>query len=120
MVVQSTINNLKEKPHEEKKAVATSIAVGVVVILIIGWGFLFMRKIQKGATTPTLEGNAVPQDQVDRAYLQQTQQQINQFYQSSQDQLRDIRDSSAQNQVQTNYTSESVNASGEADAFGTQ
>lgn len=118
--MQSTINSIKEKPHEEKKAVATSIAVGVVVILIVGWGFLFMRKIQKGATTPTLEGAAVPLDQINAAFIQDTQREINQTYESNQNQLRDIRDSAAQNQVETNYTSESVNVGGQSDAFGTE
>lgn len=120
MVIQNAINNVKEKPHDEKKAVATSIAVGVVVVLLIGWGFLFLRKIQKGGATPTLEGSAVPQDQIDAAFVKQTQQQINQFYQSSQDQLRDIRDTAAQNEANTGYTSESVDAAGGADAFGNE
>lgn len=120
MVIQSAVNNLKDKPHEEKKAVATSIAVGVVIVLLIGWGFLFLRKIQKGGTAPTLEGSAVPQDQVDAAFIQQTQQQINQFYQSGQDQLRDIRDTAAQNEVDTDYSSQSVDANSGADAFGNQ
>jgi hypothetical protein len=119
MVIQNAINNVKEKPHEEKKAVATSIAVGVVIVLLVGWGFLFLRKIQRGST-PTLEGSAVPQDQIDSAFIQQTQQQINQFYQSSQDQLREIRETSAQNEANTGYTSESVDAAGSADAFGNQ
>lgn len=119
MVIQNAINSVKEKPHEEKKAVATSIAVGVVVVLLVGWGFLFLRKIQKGSM-PTLEGAAVPQDQVDAAFIQQTQQQLNQFYQSQQDQLRDIRDSSAQSEADTGYTSESVEAGDGGDAFGTE
>lgn len=115
--MQNAINNLKDKPHEEKKAVATGIAVFVVVILLVGWGFLFLRKIQKG-TVPTLEGGAVPQDQIDAAFVRQTQQQINQFYQSSQDQLRDIRDTSAQGDANTTYTTEGVEAGGSADVFG--
>ena len=98
MVVQSAIDNLKDKPHDEKKVVASGIAIGVVVILLIGWGFLFIRKIQRG-TMPTLQGSAVPQDQIDSSFIRETQQQINQYYQNSQDQLKNIRDSSAQNQV---------------------
>ena len=117
MVLQGAVDNLKDKPHDEKKAVATGIAVGVVVVLLIGWGFLFLRKIQKG-TMPTLEGSAVPQDQIDAAFIQQTQQEINQFYQSSQDQLRDIRESAAQNEADTGYQSESVPAGGGGDEFG--
>ena len=117
MVLQGAVDNLKDKSHDEKKAVATGIAVGVVVVLLIGWGFLFLRKIQKG-TMPTLEGSAVPQDQIDAAFIQQTQQEINQFYQSSQDQLRDIRESAAQNEAGATYQSEGVDAEGGGDAFG--
>jgi hypothetical protein len=119
MVLQNAVDNVKDKPHEEKKAVATSIAVGVVVVLLVGWGFLFLRKIQRGSL-PTLEGSAVPQDQIDAAFVRETQQQINQFYQSSQDQLREIRDTAAQNEADTGYTSESVEVRGGADQFGNE
>ena len=119
MVLQNAVDNLKDKPHDEKKAVASGVAIGVVIILLIGWGFLFLRKIQRG-TIPSLEGSAVPQDQVDASFIQQTQQQINQYYQSSQDQLRQIRDNSAQSQVQGGIdNTEAVPASGESDQFGT-
>lgn len=119
MVVGKTLDNLKDKPHEEKKVVATGIAVGVVIVLLIGWGFLFLRKIQRG-TMPTLEGSAVPQDQVDAAFIQQTQQQINQFYQTQQDQLRDIRDNAAGNQVPSSNNAESVSPYDNVDGFGAE
>ena len=120
MVVQQTLDNLKDKPHDEKKVVASGIAIGVVVILLIGWGFLFLRKIQRG-TVPTFQGSAVPQDQIDASFIQQTQQQINQYYQSSQDQLKNIRDSSAQTQVQgSTDNTQAVPASGGSDQFGSQ
>ena len=118
MVVQSTIDNLKEKPHDEKKAVASGIAIGVVIILLIGWGFLFLRKIQRG-TVPTLEGSAVPQDQIDAAFIQQTQQQISQYYQNSTDQLRQIRDNAAQSQAGGNTpNTESVDVGAHDNQFG--
>ena len=120
MVLQSAVDNLKDKPHDEKKAVASGIAIGVVIILLVGWGFLFLRKIQKG-TMPTLQGSAVPQDQIDSSFIKQTQQQINQYYQNSQDQLKDIRDTSAQNQVgASGQNAQSVDANGGSDQFGTQ
>jgi hypothetical protein len=91
MVVQKTIDSLKEKPHEEKKVVAGGIAVAVVLVLLIGWGFLFLRKIQKG-TMPTLQTNTVPVDQFDANFLRETQQQINELYQDRNplDELRDM------------------------------
>ena len=103
MVVQNAIDNLKDKPHDEKKAVASGIAIGVVIILLIGWGFMFLRKIQRGAETPTLSGTAVPQDQFDSRFLQETQQQLNEMYQTSSQDLQDIRESAAQNEINANY-----------------
>ena len=119
MVVQKTLDNLKDKPHDEKKAVASGIAIGVVIILLVGWGFLFLRKIQRG-TVPTLEGSAVPTDQIDTSFIKQTQQEINQMYQSSSDQLKEIRNASAQNEIGTNgQNAESVDVGGTGDDFGT-
>lgn len=43
--MQQTIDKLKEKPKEQKTAVAGGIAVTVVVILLIGWGFFYLKKI---------------------------------------------------------------------------
>jgi len=91
MVVQDKIDSLKEKPHEEKRAVAGGIAVTVVVVLLVGWAFLFLRNIQKGAEIPTLQGGSVPEDQLNTQFIQATQQQINQYYQSAEDQYRDLR-----------------------------
>lgn len=119
MVIQQSIDSLKEKPHDEKKAVASGIAVGVVVILLIGWGFLFIRKIQKG-TIPTLETSAVPQDQYDAAFIEQTQQQISNLYQNSADQLRAIRDESAQTDAQFEAQTSRSNDPSFEDDFGAQ
>jgi hypothetical protein len=95
MVVGKTLDTLKDKPHDEKKVVAGSIAVTVVVVLLVGWAFLFLRNIQRGSAIPTLQGNTVPEDQLNAQFIQQTQEQLNQYYQSSSEQLRDIRDTSA-------------------------
>lgn len=119
MVLQSSIDTLKEKPHDEKKAVASGIAIGVVIILLAGWGFLFLRKIQKGAGTPTLSGTAVPQDQFDAQFLEQTQQQLNEMYQSASQDAQSIRDSAAQNQVdETTRNFESVQVDSNVEGFG--
>lgn len=47
MVVQKAINNLKERPKDERATVAGGVAVGIVIILLLGWGFLFLKKIQR-------------------------------------------------------------------------
>jgi hypothetical protein len=120
MVVQRTINNLNDRPHDERKTIASGIAVGVVVVLLIGWGFLFLRKIQKG-TMPTLEGNAVPQDLIDAAFIQQSQQQINQYNQNSTSQFEEIRDNAAASQAgSTGSNTESVSPNDNVDGFGAE
>ena len=74
MVLQKAVDNLKDRPHDEKKAVAGGIAITLVVVLLIGWGFLFLRKIQKGTAIPTLQSGAIPTDQFDTTLLKQAQQ----------------------------------------------
>ena len=119
MVVQSTLNNLKEKPHDEKKAVASSIAIGVVILLLVGWGFLFIRKIQRGTATPVLESGVVPTDQFDAAFLRSTQDKINQLNQNSSQELQEIRDAAASNQAGGSVQQgESVNAESDSTQFG--
>ncbi len=102
MVVQKTIDNLKDRPHEDKKVVASGIAIFVVVILFIGWGFLFLRKIQTG--TFEASESAVPRDQLGEQFAPQAE--LDAIYQSSLDELRALRESSAQNQIPTNAGSQ--------------
>ena len=53
MVVQKTINKLKERPKDEKTVVATSGAVLVVIILLLGWGLWFVQKAKRGGEFDT-------------------------------------------------------------------
>lgn len=46
MVLQKAVDNLKGRPKDERKAVAGSIAVLIVVILFIGWVILFFNNIR--------------------------------------------------------------------------
>ena len=46
MVLQNAVNNLKERPRDEKKVIAGGVAIAVIVILFLVWAFLFFKKIQ--------------------------------------------------------------------------
>jgi hypothetical protein len=42
MVIQKTIENLRERSEEERRTVALTIAIAVVVVLLIGWTIFFL------------------------------------------------------------------------------
>ena len=111
-----SIDTLKDKPHDEKRAVAGGIAVAVVIILLVGWAFMFLRNIQRGNEIPTLQGNAVPEDQLNAQFIQATQQQLDQYYQRSDDQYRDLRNTGGG--ASTVDAGVGVTPSGGSDEFG--
>lgn len=45
MVIKRTIENLKERPHEERRAVASMIAFSVVGILLLVWAITFLFRL---------------------------------------------------------------------------
>lgn len=98
MVVQKTINNLKERPEEDKKVIAGGIAIAVVTILLVGWFFLFLKKIQSGEQKLEL-GGGIPSE-FNFTSLEEIQNQL-QGYSDTDRELREIRDASASGQVET-------------------
>jgi hypothetical protein len=48
MVLQDTIDNLRERPHRDRHTIALGISVAVVVLLLIGWAFFFFRSLNVG------------------------------------------------------------------------
>ncbi len=58
MVVQRTIDNLKERPKHERKAVASWIAIGLIVILLIGWAIVFFSRIRSAAQDSNIQDQA--------------------------------------------------------------
>lgn len=117
MVVQEKLNQLKGAPHEDKKVVAGGIAVFVVVVLIIAWGFFFLRKIQR-TDLPSLENTTVPTDQFNLDLLRDSQNAYTDSYQPSDD-IRNLRDSAAENEVGTEASMEAspAESSQEPDSF---
>lgn len=61
MVIQHTqraIERIKERPPEERRALAGTIAVGVVVVLFIGWGAFLFRGLVAAPTATASAGEA--------------------------------------------------------------
>ena len=98
MVVQKAINNLKEGPRDDKVAVASGIAIAVVVILLAGWAIFFFRSIQRGTQEVNLSGGA--QDQFNFSGVREAQEQLQQTYSNTTEELRKIRDDAAASQMQ--------------------
>ena len=46
-MLQRTIDNLKERPKEERVAFAGSVAIGAIVILFLGWVLFFVTSFHK-------------------------------------------------------------------------
>jgi len=57
--MQETINRLREQPKEHRTAIAASIAIGIVIILLVGWFFFFMHGLGKGDLEYTRQQQAV-------------------------------------------------------------
>lgn len=92
MVIQNAVNNLKQKPQEDKKAVAGGIATLVVVVLLIGWGFFFIKKIQRGGELDSF--GSTTQAEFDFSSVREAQQNISTDYEDAISELERIRESS--------------------------
>ena len=98
MVVQSAIDKLQGKPKDERTAVASGIAITVVVVLFIGWGIYFIRKIQSGTQQVNLSSGA--QDDFNFTSVKEAQQQLQAQYNTKTDDqqaLQDVRNSASSN-----------------------
>ena len=74
MVFRQTIEDLRERPHEERTAVAASVAIGVVVILLIGWLIYFFHNlaVMSAANPAVPQQSAASSTQPDENGLQMT------------------------------------------------
>lgn len=43
------VEDMRERPKEERIAFATSVAIGTVLLLFLVWGFLLLRTIKQNA-----------------------------------------------------------------------
>ena len=103
MALQQKLSDLKDRPHDDKKAVASGIAIFVVIVLIVGWGFLFLRKVRT-TSLPSLENGTVPTDQFDFNLIRDTER--NQAIYDPEQDIRDLRESAAENSADVEATGE--------------
>lgn len=75
-MIQKAVGNLKERPKDEKQAVAIGTAGAVVVILIIGWAFIFLKGLRQEQATSGQAYEIPPQD-VTATPVTQTYQSYN-------------------------------------------
>lgn len=116
MVVQKTINNLKDRPKDERKAVAGGVAIFVIVILLVAWAILFFKRIQAGTQTLNIDSGA--QDEFNFTSVKQAQQAIQQSSANSNLELYQIRDESAAQHVGTQQQVYVQQIGQGTDAFG--
>lgn len=114
MALQNSVDKLKERPKDERVAVASGIAVSVVIILLVGWAVLFFRKIGSGQQQVQLTGGA--QDQFNFTTVKEAQQQLQQNFGNNTDELNQVRSDASQGQDTQQQT---VPQTGGTDQFGT-
>ncbi len=120
MAEPSAIEKLRQKPKDERTAVASSVAVFVVIILFLGWAIFFIRGIQKGTQTVNLDSGA--QDSFNFDSVKQAQDALkNQYNTASQDMqdLQAVRQNAGQSQTATVQVAPTPDATaGNSSQFG--
>jgi len=115
-MVQQTINNLKERPKDERKTVAGGIAIMVIVVLMAAWMILFFKKIQSGSQQVNLDFGA--QNEFNPSAVQQAQKTIQNSNGQTPDDLYNIRNDAAASQIQDQQQTTRQQQTGGTDAFG--
>lgn len=116
MVVQRTIDNLKDRPQDERKAVAGGIAIAVVAILFIGWAILFFKKVASGEQQINFDSGA--QEEFNFSSVRDAQNSIQTGNARQGEDLRQIRDDSASQQLQGTIELQNMPSQGGTDQFG--
>ena len=118
MAIADKVNDLKDGPKENKVAVASGIAITVVVVLLASWAIFFLRNLQKNSQQLKLGGGA--QDEFNFSATKQAQQQLQKDSQGmNSDELMRLRGEAASNQMQVGQDTSAQETQGQGtDQFG--
>ena len=117
MELPKSVHNFKQEgSKEDKVTVASGIAIGVVILLFVLWGFFFLKNVASGSQKLQVGGI---QDQFNFQNVQQAQQQLQKDL-SNQNTVnaQDTQDQSATGPAQMQNTPMQVGQQG-TDQFGT-
>lgn len=59
MVLQKSVDHLKSRPRDERRAVALGVALLIVAILFVGWAIMFFKRIQSSSIRTESIGTSV-------------------------------------------------------------
>ena len=117
MVVQQTIHNLKERPKDERKAVAGGIAIFIILVLLLAWTILFFKKIQSGSQQINFDLGA--QNEFNFSSVREAQEQIaEQSASGFIEDLSTLREEAASKLLQGVQQLQTQEVGGGTDAFG--
>lgn len=91
--MKETIDKLKERPKDERTAVAGGVAALVALLLLVGWGFFFLKRIVRGESVPTTWG--VQSDIVNSPTLRGATSEFEEQFYNATEELRLLRDQAA-------------------------
>lgn len=97
MVLEKTVDNLKDRSKDERQVVAGGIAVTVVVVLLVGWAVIFFKRIQSGSQQVNFESGA--QEEFNFSATREAQQAIQNSQGTGGEDLSRLRYDAAANQV---------------------
>jgi hypothetical protein len=111
--MKKKLDALKERPKEERTAIAGGFALLIAAILLIGWGFFFFQRLANGS----IEEEWGPRtNQIDFSELRSITESFSESYSDSTEELRRLREEAAREQLRREGQSQ---VSTEAEIQGT-